>query len=229
MSKADQQKIRLLLVEDQMLVREGLARLLEREPDLEIAARCANVSEAVEVFTAIPVDVVLLDYVLSGEERGTDFLARAAECGFRGKVLVVTGGVSDPEALHLLRHGVAGIFLKEGSPELLANAVRKVMGGELWLGQREMKLLLQSERERASETARSALTDREIGVLRGIFQGLANKEIGTRLRVSEATVKAALQQLFRKNNVNTRGQLVRIAMEKYQEALSLPSNQGRDG
>jgi two-component system nitrate/nitrite response regulator NarL len=65
--------------------------------------------------------------------------------------------------------------------------------------------------------------------LRGIFQGLANKEIGTRLRVSEATVKAALQQLFRKNNVNTRGQLVRIAMEKYKEELTLPSNRAKDG
>lgn len=219
MSKTDQRKIRLLLVEDQMLVREGLARLLEREQDLEVVALCGSVAESLGVLPGAQIDMVLLDHGLKAGGRGSDFLVAAGQCGFQGKVLIVTGGVSDHEALELMRLGATGIFLKEGSPELLVKAIRKVMEGEIWLGQREMKALLQSEIARAREKSRSELTDREIGVLRGIFQGLPNKEIGVSLDVSEATVKAVLQRLFRKNNVSTRGQLVRIAMEKYRTEM----------
>lgn len=219
MSKADQRRIRLLLVEDQMLVREGLARLLERETDLEVVAMCGSVGEALEVLPRTRIDMVLLDHGLREGERGSDFLLAAGQCGYQGKVLIVTGGVSDSEALELMRQGAIGIFLKEGSPDLLVKAIRKVMAGEIWLGQREMRILLRSEIAHAREKARSELTDREIGVLRGIFQGLPNKEIGIRLHVSEATVKAVLQRLFRKHNVSTRGQLVRIAMEKYRNEL----------
>lgn len=202
-----------------MLVREGLARLLEREADLEVVARCGSVGEALEVLPRAQIDLVLLDHGLREGERGSDFIVAAGQCGFQGKVLIVTGGVSDPEALELMRQGAVGIFLKEGSPELLVKAIRKVVAGEIWLGQREMKILLRSEIARAREKARPELTDREIGVLRGVFQGLPNKEIGVSLRVSEATVKAVLQRLFRKNNVSTRGQLVRIAMEKYRTEM----------
>jgi two-component system nitrate/nitrite response regulator NarL len=168
----------------------------------------------------VPIDVVLLDYQLSGAERGSDFLPEAKQRGFQGKVLVVTAGISEAEALYLMRQGVVGIFMKEGSPELLAKAIRKVAAGEIWLGQRETKVLLQAETTFGREETRSTLTTREIEVLQGIFQGLANKEISARLKISEGAVKAVLQQLFRKNGVNTRGQLVRVAMEKYREQLN---------
>jgi two-component system nitrate/nitrite response regulator NarL len=197
-----------------------LARLLEGEPDLEVVARCGAVHEALKILPFVPIDVVLLDYVLSGEERGLDFLLKAKQSGFQGKILVVTAGLSDQEALHLLRQGVVGIFLKEGSPELLAKAIRKVMVGEIWLGQREMKVLLEAEAALKRQEARSGLTAREMEVLQGIFQGLANKEISARLKISEGAVKAVVQQLFRKNRVSTRGQLVRVAMEKYREQLT---------
>jgi two-component system nitrate/nitrite response regulator NarL len=84
-----------------------------------------------------------------------------------------------------------------------------------------MKVLLEAEAALKSQEARSGLTAREMEVLQGVFQGLANKEISARLKISEGAVKAVVQQLFRKNSVSTRGQLVRVAMEKYREELTL--------
>ncbi len=218
MSQPNGEKVRLLLVEDQALVRESVARLLGAEPDLDVVARCGSVEEALQILSSTPVDLVLLDYALGPHERGSDLLPRAKQIGFQGKVLVVTASLSDPEAVHLLRQGIVGVFLKEGSPELLAKAIRKVMAGEIWLDQHYLQLLMQSETPQ-HDAAHSRLTAREIEVLRGVFEGLANKEIGTRLEISESSVKAALQQLFRKTGVNSRGQLVRVAMEKYADQL----------
>jgi DNA-binding NarL/FixJ family response regulator len=212
------QRIRLLLVDDHALFREGLARLLAMEPDFELAAPCSNVEEALRVLAATKVDLILLDHDL-GLETGARLLDRITGTGFQGRVLVVTAGLSEAEATDLLRRGVTGIFLKHSSPELLAKAVRKVMAGEIWLDQRYLKLLLQESIAAHAEDRVRRLSERELEVLRSVFQGLTNKEIGVRIQVSESSVKATLQQLFLKTGVRTRSQLVRVALEQYRDLL----------
>jgi DNA-binding NarL/FixJ family response regulator len=206
------ERIRLLLVDDHILFRDGLSRLLALEPDLEVVGGCGTVAEALDIVGREPVDIVLLDYDL-GEDHGSHFLPTARRAGFAGKVLMVTAGMTAKESSTALHLGASGIFLKHNSPGTLAKAVRLIMGGEIWVDPKVIQLMADRVDQREEETVSPLLTQREQQVLRGIFEGLTNKEIGARLGVSDGAVKATLQQLFQKTGVRTRSQLVRIALE----------------
>jgi two-component system, NarL family, nitrate/nitrite response regulator NarL len=210
-----QEQIRILLVDDHSLFRESLSRLLEAEPDFTIAGTCATVAEAVEALRRDPVDVVLLDYDL-GDEQGTLLLDEVKRLGFRARVLMVTAGLSDTGTLRAFESGSAGVFLKHSPPGQLVEAIHKVAAGEMWLDSRAVQSLVTGASAKAEEQqAGESLTQRERAVLRAVFEGLTNKEIGGRLQLSESSVKAVLQQLFDKTGVRTRSQLVRIALEKH--------------
>jgi len=204
-------EIRILLVDDHALFREGLARLFESEPDFKMVACCSSVDEALEVLPGNPVDVVLLDYDL-GNERGSEFLEQAAETGFKGRTLIVTAGVSNLEARRLVGLGASGIFFKHDPPSLLTKSIREVVEGRSWLPQALFKELVQGPPSQYQKE----LTEREREVMRLIVEGLSNKEIGAKLALSESAVKAVLQQLFNKTGVRTRSQLVRVAFEQFQ-------------
>jgi DNA-binding NarL/FixJ family response regulator len=208
-------KIRILLLDDHALFREGLSRLLEGEPNLEMAACCATVGEATEALRRNPIDLVLLDYDL-GKERGFEFIAQAREWGFKGRFLIVTAGMSDAESVQALGLGVGGIFPKHNSPAVLTQAIRKVMTGETWLDEDAIQALVRVSKHPGGPGQTKSFTERETQVLQGVFEGLSNKEIGARLNISESSVKAGLQQLFQKTGVRTRSQLVRIALEGLQ-------------
>jgi two-component system nitrate/nitrite response regulator NarL len=213
-------RIRILVVDDHTLFRESVARLLAAEPDFEIAGHCASSSEALNLVARTPVDVVLLDYDL-GDGKGVDFLAKAHGFGFNGRVLVVTAGVSELEAVEMIRAGIAGILRKHCSPAALAQSIRDVSGGKDYFEPGYLRSVLAgiAPPAPAPEYQRKKLTDRERQVLRYVFEGLANKEIADRLEVSESSVKATLQQLFSKTGVRTRSQLVRTALENYKDQL----------
>jgi len=206
------------LLDDHALFREGLSRLIESEPDFEMAACCASVGEAVDIFRQKPIDLVLLDFDL-GKEDGFQFFASARQAGFQGRVLMVTAGMTDAESVRALGRGVSGIFLKHSSPVLLAQAIRKVMAGETWLDQNTMQALVEAAKRAERPLPGRPFTERESQVLLGVFEGLTNKEISARLGISESSVKAALQQLFQKTGVRTRSQLVRIALEEHPWAV----------
>lgn len=211
-------RVRIVLVDDHALFREGLTRLLGAEPDLDIVGHCATVEEALEILSAGPVDLVLLDVDL-GAQRGSEFMTRARRAGFAGRVLVVTAGLTDAEAARFLREGASGIFLKHDSPAVLVRSIRQVMDGEASVDHEILSGVLRMGAPPEEETAKAPLTERERGVLHGVLEGLANKEIAAELDISESSVKAALQQLFHKTGVRTRSQLVRIALEQYRDQL----------
>jgi len=212
-SERRMEKIRILLLDDHALFREGLSRLVDSEPDLEMTGHCATVDKAIDILRQKPIDLVLLDYDL-GKENGFQFIARAREMGFEGRFLIVTAGMSDAQSVQAVRLGVGGIFTKHSSPVSLAQAIRKVMGGQTWLDQTSVQALVEATKRQESPDSRRPFTDRENQVLQGVFEGFSNKEIGARLDISESSVKAALQQLFHKTGVRTRSQLVRIALEE---------------
>ena len=206
------ERIRLLLVDDHILFRDGLSRLLALEPDLEVVGGCGTVAEALDTVGRNPVDIVLLDYDL-GEDHGSHFISSARRSGYTGKVLMVTAGMTANESSAALHLGASGIFLKHNSPGTLAKAVRLIMGGEMWVDPKVIQLMADRVDQREEERVSPLLTEREQQVLRGIFEGLSNKEIGVRLGVTDGAVKATLQHLFQKTGVRTRSQLVRIALE----------------
>jgi DNA-binding NarL/FixJ family response regulator len=210
--QANRERIRLLLLDDHVLFREGLSRLLASEPDFEMVGNCGTSAEALEVLKASPVDIVLLDFDL-GDDHGSQFIAAARRAGYPGKILMVTAGMDAAESSIALQLGASGIFLKHNSPVTLAKAIRLVASGEMWVDQRVIHLMADGIHRREGPSFQKVLTEREQQVLRGIFEGLSNKEIAARLGVSESAVKATLQQLFQKTRVRTRSQLVRIALE----------------
>jgi DNA-binding NarL/FixJ family response regulator len=204
-----EQKTRLLLVDDHGLFRESLGRLLEAESSFELAGAFASVSEAIEFMHNNQIDVVLLDFDL-GEQTALDFLARLRTQSFRGSILIVTAGVNHLDTLRALELGATGIFLKHRSPSDLILAIRKIVSGEQWLDSDPVDRLLAVDAASQPMT----LTQKEKDVLAAVFEGLTNKEIGAKLGISEAYVKALLQQLFGKTGVRSRSQLVRVALEK---------------
>ena len=205
------QRIRLLLLDDHVLFREGVSRLLASEPDFEMAGHFGTAEEALAALRQEKIDVVLLDYDL-GDDHGGQFLSAAREAGYKGKVLMITAGMTATESSVALQLGASGIFLKHNSPAMLAKAIRLVAGGELWVDQKVIQLMADGIQRHEEQPLRK-LTEREQEVLRGIFEGLTNKEIAAQIGVSESAVKATLQQLFHKTRVRTRSQLVRIALE----------------
>jgi two-component system nitrate/nitrite response regulator NarL len=207
--------IRLLLVDDHALFREGLAGLLSNKPEMSVVGKCSTAREALEQIQQCQPTMVLLDFDLRGE-RADEFLSAAREQGFAGKVLVLTAGVSDIEAVQLVQSGVAGILHKHHPPEVLVNTIRKVAEGEVCLEKSYLKPLFRSV-SRGHAEGNPELTERDRTILRYVFQGLSNKEIATHLQLTEGAVKASLRQLFQKLEVHTRAQLVKTALEQYKD------------
>src|SRR5262249_16946695 len=158
-------------VDDHGLFRESLSRLLQAEPDFLIAGTVASTTEALSILDQQPIDVVLLDYDL-GEEQGTNFLELAKKKHFKGRVLMVTAGLSDAGTLRALEGGAAGIFLKHSPPSQLVEAIQKIANGEMWLDSRAVRSLVAGASGKSAEQSTAQpLTERERAVLKGVFEG----------------------------------------------------------
>jgi two-component system, NarL family, nitrate/nitrite response regulator NarL len=208
--------IRLYLVDDHALFRDGLGRLLAADPRLELAGASAEPEEARAVLQRQAVDVLLLDYDLGGRS-AEEFVLSLRNSGYCGKILLVTAGLPDREALLMIRAGVSGIFHKQHAPEDLLRSIREVHEGKVLIDERYLRKLVEVATDPQGPAVR--LTEREKQVLRLLIEGLANKEIAAHLKISESAVKATLQTMFSKTGVRTRSQLVRIALEKLQSQL----------
>lgn len=210
------QPIRLLLLDDHILFREGLNRLLASEREFETVAQCGTPAEALQVLSRAAVDIVLLDFELE-DDTGNRFIRAARSAGFEGKILMVTAGMSGLDSSLAWKLGISGIFLKHNSPAKLLEAIRTVAAGATWTADKPAA-------ESSPSGARSVvvrethLTPREQQVLRSVLEGLTNKEIAYQIGVSLSSVKATLQHLFEKAGVRTRSQLVRIALERSLES-----------
>jgi two-component system, NarL family, nitrate/nitrite response regulator NarL len=207
------QPIRALLVDDHALFRESIVRGLAEKSWL-VMDHCGSIRDALERIAGQEFDLVLLDHDL-GSERASQFLPAARQLGFEGKVLVVTAWVSDTEARRLTRQGISGIFLKHEPLSRLVEAIRAVSEGGTWFGGQFGDLAV----EHQANPAEPLFSDRQRRVLHFVLEGLSNKEIAWRLQISESYVKAILQSLFQKTGVRTRGQLVRVAFEQYEDQI----------
>ena len=206
--------IRLLLIDDHSLFRESLSRLLQAEPYFTMVADLHAPEHALATLAAHPVDLILLDYDL-GTQNGLQLLDTLQRSHFTGRILFITAGMSEDKMRSALSLGASGIFLKHSSPTDLLTAIRQVAAGHTWLDPKASRALAVPSPITPKETLGSApYTARERSVLDEIFNGLTNKEIAAKLNISEAYVKAVLQQLFSKTGVRTRSQLVRIVLEE---------------
>jgi two-component system, NarL family, nitrate/nitrite response regulator NarL len=206
---------RILIVDDHNLFREGLSRLLETAAGFRVVGQCANAAEALAALTRSPADVVLLDYDLS-EDRGSSLIKDLKNCQHEVKILMVTAGMTDVSTLQTMEDGASGVFLKHSNPDQLVSAIHRITQGEVWLDSEAIRSLVSARTMHADQIEhRRPLTVRQKEVLKGILDGLTNKEIAWNLKVSESSIKAVIQELFHKAGVRTRSQLVRIAIEKH--------------
>jgi two-component system nitrate/nitrite response regulator NarL len=205
--------IRLYVVDDHALFREGLLRLLSSDPQIVVLGSAGSADAALPDVLSMPIDILILDFELQGEPV-TPFVRKLRAAGFHGRILLVTAGLPDRDAVELIRLGVSGIFHKQHPPEELRRSIQQVSEGKVLIEQHYLQKLVQM-----SDAPTMRFTERDQQVLRFVVEGLANKEIAGELGISESAVKASLQQLFAKTNVRTRSQLVRVAFEEYREFL----------
>jgi DNA-binding NarL/FixJ family response regulator len=211
--------IKVLVADDQMLVRTGLRMILEGEPDLNVIAEAGDGAAAVREAERQQVDVVLMDIRMPGMD-GIEATRRIAARGDGApSVLVLTTYDVDEYVFEALRAGAAGFLLKHTSPELLAQAVRAVAAGEGLLAPSVTRRLIAEFARTAPVVAGgagpelAALTVREREVLDLVASGLSNAEIANALVVSEATAKTHVGRVLAKLGVRDRVQAVIYAYE----------------
>jgi two-component system nitrate/nitrite response regulator NarL len=209
--------IRLMVVDDHAMFREGLVRMLEKEPEFTVVGQAGSAAEALEILTQANPAVVLLDVDL-GAERAIDFVLGARRSRFDGHVLAVTAGMSDAEAIQLVQAGVTGIVHKHHSIGILRDAILQVSKGEVSIESTYLAPVLRSmDRTRKPKTP--MLTPRDKAVVSSVLQGLTNREIALKLAISEGAIKASLRHVCAKLGVRTRSQLVKVALEQYKDQL----------
>jgi DNA-binding NarL/FixJ family response regulator len=207
--------IRVLVADDQSMVRAGFRMLLSGEPDIEVVAEASNGLEAVAMAERLHPTVVLMDVrmpVVDGLEATRRILASGKET----RVLILTTFDLDEYVYEALRAGASGFVLKDDPPEQLLAAIRIVAGGEALLSPAITKRVI----ERFTRIAHppppkelDELTEREVDVLRLIVRGLSNAEIGQELYISDATVKTHITHILQKLGLRDRVQAVVLAHE----------------
>ena len=210
--------IRILLVDDHTLFREGLRRLLDGEAAIEVCADFSSAETAVaDVKRGLEFDVALLDYELTIADgtttNGVDLLRQIRALRPASHVLFVTAGMHLADLTTAVRDLHAGIFLKTEPIGELLLAIQRTAKGERWVSSGVALALLADRAQLQTEVRQEGLSERETAVLRGVLAGLSNKEIGARMELTESSVKAVLQKLFEKTGVRSRSQLVRYAIE----------------
>ncbi len=196
--------IRILLIEDLAVVRESLAIALATAEDMQLQG-CSSIDEGIDLLMGSSglFDVVLLKQTPGGR-RADELLSIANGIGLEGRVLVITPGLSDWDQRRLTRLGVAGIFPKQRPLVDLIALIRDLACGRARFDNQTV----------CEDTSYGKLSRQERRAAESVLQGLANKEIGASMGVSESFIKALLQRAFLKLGVRTRGQLVRVLMEE---------------
>jgi len=209
--------IRLVLADDQTLVRGAFRMMLDGEPDIEVVGEAADGREAVEQARLRKPDVVLMDVRMPGLD-GIEATRTLLSSKNPPRVLMLTTFDLDEYVYDAMRAGASGFMLKNAPPEQLAAAVRTVAAGEALLApsitRRLIEVFVQRPRSAEGKPDRLAeLTDRELEVLRQVARGLSNAEIAGELYLSEATVKTHVNRILTKLGLRDRTQAAVLAYE----------------
>jgi DNA-binding NarL/FixJ family response regulator len=206
--------IRVLLCDDQALVRSGFRMILDARPDLEVVGEAGDGLQAVEQTRMLEPDVVVMDVRMPNLD-GISATRQIVATGSPARVLILTTFDPDEYVYEAIRAGASGFLLKDVKPEELADAIRVVAAGNALLGASVTTRLLERFGNAPPATAPSLeeLTEREREILRLVAEGLSNAEIAERLVVSETTVKSHVSSVLRKLGVRDRVQAVIAAYD----------------
>jgi len=202
-------RIRLLVVDDHPIVRSGITSVLATQPDFEVVGEAANGDDAVRAAAALAPDLVLMDLRMPGTN-GVDATAAIRAARPATRVVVLTTYASDGEVLRAIEAGAVGYLLKDVPHDELFRALRAVARGERYLAPVVTERLM----ARWQQPVRTALTERELEVVRCVARGDGNKQIAAALGIAEPTVKAHLVHIFEKLGVENRTAAARVARER---------------
>lgn len=206
--------IRVAVADDHPIVLKGVSQLFLEEDGFEVVARCRTGEEALRAVREQVPDVLVLDIRLP-DRSGLEILREIEQSKLPTRVVLLTAVVSDEEAIEAMRAGARGIVLKEMSPTLLVQCVRKVFAGGQWFEKESLSRALDKifERHDASKRLEEVLTGRELEIMRLVAQGLSNQQIAEKLFITPGTVKVHVHTIYRKLGVNGRVQLTLLARE----------------
>jgi len=210
-------KVKLMLVDDHKIVRQGIKKLLEEEPDLQVAGEAANGREAVKKATELKPDVILMDITLSNLN-GLEATKQIKKVLPDVKVIMLTMHKNEEYVLQSFQAGASGYILKEGAVEELVSAIRSIHQDKSFLSPTISKTLIDAYLRKMetgkTETPFDLLTDREREVLQLIAEGYTNREVAKSLFISVKTVEAHRAHIMQKLNIHDIAKLVKYAIQK---------------
>jgi DNA-binding NarL/FixJ family response regulator len=198
--------IRILTVDDHPMLREGIASVIQRQQDIMLVGEAEDGAQAIEAFRKLKPDVTLMDLQMPNVG-GVDAIIEIRAEFPNARIIVLTTYAGDVQAVRALRAGAVGYLLKGTLRKELLDTIRAVHSGR-------RHIPADVAQEIALHSGEDTLSDREIGVLRFVAAGKANKEIARELSVSEDTVKAHLKSIFAKLYVGDRTQAVTVAVKR---------------
>jgi DNA-binding NarL/FixJ family response regulator len=220
LSGADPEWIGIAIADDHPVFREGLSAILGREPGFQILGKAANGDEALEIVEKQRPEILLLDLFMPGKD-GLATLRQLRERRATTKVIVLTAAEEREPLIAAMQLGASGIVLKHDMTSVLIKSIRRVHAGEIWLHSSTTQAVMRrtaeapaaapaAQYERLAHSA--VLTRKEMEVVRLVAQGLRNKEIASRMLISEQTVKNHLRAVFEKVQVGDRLELALYAI-----------------
>lgn len=207
-------KIRVLVVDDHTMFREGLCKLLEAEEDIAVVGQARTGSECLRWLGKLEADVVLLDLKMPDQD-GLAVLGSLKESKSGVRAIALTASEDERDYVEAVRRGARGVVLKQAATERLLDGIRKVHAGEMWIDQRvaaDVMKAITAPPLAPAAGERSLLTPREREIVASVTQGFRNKEIADKLHISEQTVKNHLHNIFDKLGVSDRLELALYAL-----------------
>ncbi|MCI0409492.1 MAG: response regulator transcription factor [Acidobacteria bacterium] len=207
--------IHILIADDHPIIRDGLRRLLETEPDFQVVGAAADGEGAIQLARKLKPDILLLDLSMP-RLAGLETLRELAALNTPVRTILLTEAIEKGQMVKALQLGARGVVLKESATELLFKSIRIVMAGQYWVGRESVTdlvhaLLHEAATPPAVDPRASQdnfrLTSRELEILSALVAGLSNREIGQKLSLSEQTVKHHLTSIFDKLGVGNRLEL----------------------
>ena len=207
--------LKLVLADDHPIVLDGLEQLFRAQKDVTVVARCQDGVETLRAVRQHRPDVLLLDIRMPAPD-GLQVIRNLQKDSLPTRIVLLTVELSEDDVLEAVRLGVKGVLLKEMSPQMLMECVRKVADGEQWIERRALTRALDKmlRREAGFREVSSVLTSREIEIVRLATRGLRNQAIAEQLHISEGTVKVHLHNIYEKLGIDGRVGLTLYAREK---------------
>lgn len=205
-TEKDPQRIRILSVDDHLLLREGIAAVLEDQPDMTLVGQAANGREAIEAFRQHRPDVTLMDLRMP-DMSGIKAIVAIREEFPSARIIVLTTYAGDVQALEALRAGASGYLLKNMLRKELLQTIRTIHSGK-------RHVPAEIAKEIAEHAVDDALTEREVEVLKRVAAGNSNRLIAAELAISESTIKAHMKSILPKLEASSRTHAVMIALKR---------------